>query len=97
MRSSVRLDSRRARILDPHLLPEQGDFLVCPIELSLQPETAVGAIGRPTAGVDGGILGQGDDVQYGRPNVPLPVLGKRDLGRFLVRRHDSSAWLQMLS
>ena len=77
--------------------PKGGDFLVCPLELGLQPETAVGAIGSPTAGVDGGILGQGDDMQYGRPNVLLPAFGKRDFGRFLVRGHDSSAWLQMLS
>ena len=66
-------------------LAQQGDFLVCPIEFSLQPDTAVGAIRSPTAGVDGGILSQGDDMEHCRPNVLLPASGKRNLGCFLVR------------
>ena len=41
--------------------------------------------------------GQGDDLEYGRPNVLLPATGKRDFGRHFVRGHDSSAWCQRLS
>ena len=73
-------DSRHANLLDPHFFPQEGDFLVCPIELGLQPEPAVGTIGSPTAAVDGGILGQGNGVDYGRTNILLPAFGKRDLG-----------------
>jgi hypothetical protein len=46
------------------LFSQQDDFLVRTIELGLNPNAGVDAVGRPTAGVARGELSQRDDVQH---------------------------------
>ena len=48
----------------------------------LEPHPSVDAVDCPAAGINGGILGQGDDVQHGRANMPIPGLRKRNLRWF---------------
>jgi hypothetical protein len=47
VQSPVRIDSRHAGILDAHLFPQQGDFLMCLLKFGFQSDTTV----SPTSAV----------------------------------------------
>jgi hypothetical protein len=56
---------------------EERDFLSELVLGSLEANAGIAAIGGPSAGVNGNILRQGEDVQQGRPHLAGPRFGQR--------------------
>lgn len=58
MRLLVRIDAQQAVVVDANLFSEQHDLLVQSVVLRFQSDAGIATTGCPTAGVDGGVLGQ---------------------------------------
>ena len=85
----MRIDPSQACVLDPHLLTEQGVFLVGSVQVGLQPNTLIRTVRSPAASVHRSVLGKRQDVQHGGPYFLIPASRKRDLGRFSVLGHGA--------
>ncbi len=70
-------------VLDPKLLLTQGQFLLQAVVLGFQANPLVAAVGRPTATVHQGVLGQSNDVEDSEFAVCAPASREWDL-RLLV-------------
>jgi len=90
MWSAVWIDSSQTWVLDTAFFTEQCDLLVCPVEICLQSNPLVRAVGRPAMRIYSGILGQGDGVQHSGSNMPLPAFGKGNLGCFAATGRGTS-------
>jgi hypothetical protein len=73
-----RIDQGYPGVLDAILFLLQQYFLPELVDLGRLPDTGIEGVGCPTAAVCDGVLGQCDDVEHCRLDVPGPVLGQRD-------------------
>lgn len=78
MRAAVRSNGLHASIADSDLLPEQGNFLVGPVEPRLEPDAGNGTIDCPATGMGQCELSQRDCVKDARPDATWPAFGKRN-------------------
>jgi len=76
------VESGHADVLDANLFAEQGVVLQSAVQFRLQLDARVDTVGRPTAGVGDGELGQADHVQDGE----LDAGSQHEVRNY--RRHD---------
>jgi hypothetical protein len=97
MRVPMRRNPFHAGVLDPQLLLKEGDLAVSAVDLSLQPNLTILAVGRSGQQGREGVVAQGQDLEDGRADASLPASwegqfrGHRDLRESLLSRASRRA------